>query len=293
MDTASGAVETLATGATPTDVAAGAEAVWVANGRPLKQAQFVGPATTEIVQFDAATRTRRAQVALPRDQGAVSNRLENGLAVASRAVWAVTASGSVVRIDPRTATITARTRKLGAIAVAAGGAGIWALLDDATVVALDERSARVRRRVRLPTAAPTAIGVGATAAWATSSVDGTLWRIGRDGAVGSVEVGSGVTDVVAGDAGIWVANPIDGTVTAIDPASMRVVRSRRAGGHTALARDRGRHALGGARGESARPPARASPASRRSRPRCASRSAPARRVVRTCSSSPTCRSRAA
>ncbi len=230
VDTASGAVETLATGATPTDVAAGADAVWVTNGRPLRRAQFIGPAATEIVQFDPATRTRRAQVALPRAQGAVSNSIENGLAVSPRAVWAVTATGSVLRIDPQTATITARARKLGAIAVAAGGAGIWALLDDATVVALDERSAGVRRRVRLPTTAPTAISVGETAAWATSSVDGTLWRIGADGAVGSVAVGSGVTDVVAGEAAVWVANPIDGAVTAIDPASMRVARTVALGG---------------------------------------------------------------
>ena len=48
--------------------------------------------------------------------------------------------------------------------------------------------------------------------------------------MGSVEVGSGVTDVIAGDAGIWVANPIDGTVTAIDPVSMRVERSVALGG---------------------------------------------------------------
>ncbi len=230
VDPASGAVEALATGATPSEVSATADAVWVANGTPLEQAQFVGPAVTEVAQLDPATRTRRARVALPPATGRVSNRFENGLAVSGDAVWAVTAGGSVVRIEAGTAAVTATARSLGALAVAAGGAGVWALLDDATVVALDEETARVRRRVRLPTDSPSAIAVSDEAAWATSSVDGTLWRIAPDGALGAVDVGSGVTDVVAGAGRTWVANPIAGTITSVDPASMRVLRSVEVGG---------------------------------------------------------------
>ena len=230
VDPATGAVETLATGATPTEVSASADAVWVANGTPLEDAQFVGPAVTEVVQLDTATRTRRARIALPPASGTVTNRVENGLAVSAGAVWAVTAGGSVVRIEPETAAITATARRIGALAVAAGGAGVWALLDDATVVALDERTARVRRRVRLPTDSSSGIAVSDEAAWATSSIDGTLWRIAPDGGLGSVHVGSGVTDVAAGAGRTWVANPIAGTITSVDPASMRVLRSVELGG---------------------------------------------------------------
>jgi DNA-binding SARP family transcriptional activator/ABC-type branched-subunit amino acid transport system substrate-binding protein len=225
VDAATGSVETLATGATPTDVAAGEDAVWAANARPQERSQFVGPAVTELVQVDPATRTRRDRVALPAANGTASNRTANGIALSRGAVWAVTAAGAVVRVEPRTAAITASTRGLRAVAVAAGDAGVWALLDDASVVALDERTARVSRRVRLPTDAPSAIAVGAGAAWATSATDGMLWRIGRDGGLGSVEVGSGVGDVAAGAGGVWMANSIEGKVVAVDPGTMRVTRA--------------------------------------------------------------------
>jgi branched-chain amino acid transport system substrate-binding protein len=104
------------------------------------------------------------------------------------------------------------------------------LRPDGTAVALDERTARVRARVKLPTDAPSAIAVGAGAAWATSSVDGMLWRIGRDGQLGAVEVGSGAGAIAAGTQRIWVANPTSGTLTAVDPRTMRVARRVRVGG---------------------------------------------------------------
>ena len=43
-------VETLATGATPTDIAFGAGSVWVANGRRLQDTQFIGPVATAVAQ---------------------------------------------------------------------------------------------------------------------------------------------------------------------------------------------------------------------------------------------------
>lgn len=64
----------------------------------------------------------------------------------------------------------------------------------------------------------------------TSSADGTLWRIGADGTLGSVTVGRGATDVAVAASRVWVANPIAGTITGIDPATMRVVRTVRVGG---------------------------------------------------------------
>ncbi|MEJ7569602.1 MAG: BTAD domain-containing putative transcriptional regulator [Gaiellaceae bacterium] len=230
LETSSGETETLATGATPADVAIGAGAVWIANGSPLSAAQFVGPVATEIVRLDTRTRTQRATVALPRVQGAVSNSAEQRIAATGKAIWAVTASGAIVRIDPQTNAITAKNPDAGAIAVATGGAGVWILRSDGVATALHERTARPRKRVRLPTDAPTALAVGKTTAWATSSADGTLWRIGIDGSVGSVAVGRGVTDVAVAKSRVWVANPIAGSVTAVDPATMRIARTVRVGG---------------------------------------------------------------
>ncbi|HEV2060529.1 MAG TPA: ABC transporter substrate-binding protein, partial [Solirubrobacteraceae bacterium] len=57
-----------------------------------------------------------------------------------------------------------------------------------------------------------------------------LWRIGRDGDVGSVAVGSGAGAIAVAPRRTWIANPIAGTITAVDPRSMRVVRTVRLGG---------------------------------------------------------------
>jgi branched-chain amino acid transport system substrate-binding protein len=230
---AGGEAEVLATGGTPIDVAAGAGGVWVVNGQPHAGTQFVGPLPRELIALDPATRTSRATVALPRPRGPVDNTSGARVAVGAGAVWVVTADGAVARVEPETAVITARSRPLSAVAVAAGGAGVWVLRGDGRVAALDPRTARIRVRARLPTGAPAALAVGPTAAWATSAVDGTLWRIGRDGAVGAVAVGAGASAVAAGADGadgVWVANPITGALTAVDPATMRVVRTVRVAG---------------------------------------------------------------
>lgn len=230
VDAGSGDSEALATGATPTGVAIGPSGVWVANGRPSDTAQVVGPVATQVVRLDPATRTQRATIDLPPARGTVSNVADSRIAVSRGAAWATTAAGAIVRIDPQTARITASTRDLLARAVAAGPAGVWALRSDGAVLAIDERTARVRRRVQLPTDAATALAVGEGAAWVTSSADGTLWSIGRDGRVGSVAVGSGAGAIAAGARRTWVANPIAGTLTAVDPLAMRVVRTVRVGG---------------------------------------------------------------
>ena len=226
----SGAPGVLATGGTPIDVAAGPDGVWVVNGRPGSSAQFVGPLPDELLALDPTTRTVRATVALPAPHGPVVNSAGGRVAAGAGAIWVVQADGAVARVEPATATITARTRPLDAIAVAAGDGGVWVLLASGHVIALDPRGARTRLRVRLPTDAPTALAVGANAAWVTSAVDGTLWRVGRDGAIGAVHVGPGAAALAAGPEGVWAANPSTGELTAVDPDTMRVVRSVRVGG---------------------------------------------------------------
>ena len=221
VDPASGAVETLATGATPTDIAAGDGSVWVANGEPLPDAQFIGPVATSVARIEMATRTPRAESSLPRTRTAVSNRVDNHVAVSPTAVWAVTPDFAVVRIDPATTAVTATSRAIEAVAVAAGGAGVWVLGTDGAVVRLDERTARVRARARVPATSATAIAVGADAAWVTSATDGTLWRIAGDRrpAVGAVDLEPGIADVAATRDGVWVVNPLAGTLVRVDAAT--------------------------------------------------------------------------
>jgi DNA-binding SARP family transcriptional activator/ABC-type branched-subunit amino acid transport system substrate-binding protein len=239
VDPATRTVETLATGATPTDVVASGRDVWVGDGEPVDDAQFIGPVTTQVRRLDAATRTVRATVELPREGVPVGNTAGNRLAVSAHAVWAVGPSGDVVRIDPATAAETGRARRAGAFAVAAAGTDVWALRPDGVVLALDEATARVRRRIRLPTDAPARLAAAAGAAWITAPPDGRLFRIAApqdaDGAppdrrVTALDVGAGATEVAAGPSGAWVANPIAGTLVAVDEAGTRITRTVRVGG---------------------------------------------------------------
>jgi branched-chain amino acid transport system substrate-binding protein len=217
LASASRVFETFSTGATPTDVAAGEDSVWVAHGRALEDAQFVGPVATAVARLDATTGTQRADTRLPKGDGALSNLVDNHLAATRDAVWAVTPGFAVVRIDAATGAITARSTAVRAAAVAAGPAGVWVLGVDGAVAKLDERTARPVVRTRVPASGVGSIAVGSDAAWVTSPADGRLSRIGAGSppVVGAIELGRGASDVAVGEAAVWVANPLAGTVTRV------------------------------------------------------------------------------
>ena len=225
-------VDTFSTGATPTDVAVGAGSAWVANGRPLAKAQFVGPVATGVARLDLTTGSDRAEIRLPTRGGAVSNLVENHVAVRGGAVWAVTPDFAVVRIDAATDRITARSEAVPAAAVATGPAGVWVLGVDGSVVRLHERTARPNFRTRVPASSVASIAVGPDAVWVTSPSDGTLWRIGggRQATLGSIELDQGVSDVVVGPETIWVANPLAGKLVQVDPERAAVERTIELGG---------------------------------------------------------------
>ena len=223
----SGEVETFSTGATATDVAATSGAAWVANGRPLENAQFVGPIATAVTQLEATSGTERVEARLPWKPRALSNLVENHVALTQHAVWAVTPDFGVARIASATGAVTAVFRQSPAAAIAAGGGGLWVLGVDGSVVLLDERTARPVLRTRVPSSAVTAIAAGEHAAWVTSSAEGSLWRIeaARRPTIGTIEVGRGVSDVAVGTDAVWVANPLAGTLVQVDPAAGRVTRT--------------------------------------------------------------------
>jgi DNA-binding SARP family transcriptional activator/ABC-type branched-subunit amino acid transport system substrate-binding protein len=233
VDSASGDVTSSSTGATPMAVEVGAGGVWVGNGAPRSGIFALGPVVSEVIRVDPSTQQQRATVHLPVSETEADSGDDNLLAISAHAVWAVTASGSVVRIEPSTAVITATARGVTAVAVAAGGAGVWALTGDGVVVMLDERTARVRRRVRLATREVGVIAVGDSAAWVSSWVDGKLYRIAPepDAVPGTVDLGAtGVTDIAPTRDAVWTANPTTGTVTKVDPHTMRVLRTVQLGG---------------------------------------------------------------
>jgi class 3 adenylate cyclase/ABC-type branched-subunit amino acid transport system substrate-binding protein/sugar lactone lactonase YvrE len=226
IDEASEDVETFSTGATPTDVAVGPGAVWVANGERLQSTQFVGPVATSVARIDPVTRAERANVALPYDEGDVSNLVDNHLAATDEALWAVTPDFAVVRIEAATGAITAKSTAVPAVAVAAGPAGVWALGSDGGVARLDERTARPLSRAKIPVPV-TSIAVGENAAWVTSSPDGTLWRVagGANPQLGTITLAPGIGDVAVGANAVWVTNPLAGTLSQVDPETATVTHT--------------------------------------------------------------------
>ena len=165
-------------------------------------------------------------VSLPFEPGDVSNIVENRLAATDDALWAVTPDYKVVRIESATGAVTATSKAVPAIAVAAGGAGVWALGLDGRVVRLHERTGRPIARSRIP-APVTSIAVGDDAAWVTSSADGTLWRVsgGPNPGLGSITLAPGITDVAAGATAAWVVNPLAGTLSRVDMDTSTVTRT--------------------------------------------------------------------
>ena len=231
-DAESDSISTFATGATPTDLAVGAGGVWVGNGRRLSSSQFVGPVATSVARLDPQSRTERASVELPQQAGAFSNLVENHLAAAEDALWAVAPDFSIARVDAASSVVTSVAQPFPVQAIASGPAGVWALGVDGAVARLDPKTAEVLVRTRVPASSVAAIAVGADAAWVTSPSDGTLWRIdaGDNPTLGSVDVGAGANDVATGDASVWIANPLTGIVTQVSTETNAVVRTVQLGG---------------------------------------------------------------
>ena len=221
-------VSTFGTGGTPTDLAAGAGALWVANGTRLNDVQFAGPVATSVSDVDPRTHAVRAVVRLPRGRGEVSNAVQDHLAVDGRGLWVINPDYSVSRLDPRTDAVVATVHTVDAIAIAAGAGGTWVLNTDGTVARIDGRS---RRRIRIAATALTDIAVGDGSVWLTDPYDGTLWRVDSRPRVvmRTIDVGAGADRVAFGEGSVWVANGLHGTVTRVDPQTNRVTATVQTG----------------------------------------------------------------
>jgi DNA-binding SARP family transcriptional activator/ABC-type branched-subunit amino acid transport system substrate-binding protein/DNA-binding beta-propeller fold protein YncE len=229
IDPRTHAVRTFGTGSVPTDLAAGAGALWVANGKR-SGAQFVGPLATTVSAIDRDSGAIRSTVKLPRAPGATSNANASHIAVTPGAVWVVNPDFSVSNIDPRNGEIASTDRTVDAVAVAAGEDAVWALEERDSLVRLDGGAGS--RRVRLATNGLSGLAVGEGAVWATSPYDGILWRVDPTPRLveRTIAVGVGASAVTVGGGAVWVDNALRGTVSQVDPASNRVERTIDLGG---------------------------------------------------------------
>ncbi len=153
-----------------------------------------------------------------------------GVAVGGGLLWVTNAiDGTVARIDLDTRRPVGRPVRVGARphAIAFAEDGVWVVNnDDDTVVRLDPRSGRRIGRPIPVGDEPEAIVLGAGSAW-TLNLDGTVTRIDprtmRPAAtivVGPRTIGGGLA--FAGGR-LWVTEASEDTLSAIDPASNRVV----------------------------------------------------------------------
>ena len=219
-------VSTFATDATPTDLAAAPDWLWVGNGRRLHDAQFVGPVTTSVSQLDNTTHAVRNTVALRRAGVKLSNASRQHVAVTRAGVWVVDPDFSVTHLDPQTGVVRARITALDAVAIAASGDQVWALGSGHLLTRIDPRTDSIATNVTVPAGDLSALAIGAGAVWATDPTAGTLWRVdpGPPLRERTIDVGAGADAVAFGAGLMWVANRLAGTVLAVDPATNRVVR---------------------------------------------------------------------
>jgi hypothetical protein len=149
------------------------------------------------------------------------------LTAGAGAVWAVTTSGGLLRIDPHTARLTTPNPGLVS-AIAAGASGVWAVCCQGRgprgrVTRLDPASGQVIANIGLP-ARPLAVWAGSDAVWVRGA-EGWLWRVdpayGRQaGAIQLPIVPGGAElagELVVVGAVVWISDPGPGVVRRVDP----------------------------------------------------------------------------
>jgi virginiamycin B lyase len=203
---------------TPTGLAFGAGAVWVAHG-PRGHLSRVDPRSNQL--------TKTIAVANPGSRyGTVS--------VGAGAVWAAYGDSTLAKIDPAGLRVAGATfAGDGPAAVVTGGGSVWvANSGDSTVTRYNPRTFEggpIGKPIKVG-GKPTGIAYGEGAVWVADTGDDTVTRINPSTAsTTTIAVGDGPTAVAVGGGLVWVANTAAGTVSRIDPVSNEVVLTIKVG----------------------------------------------------------------
>jgi YVTN family beta-propeller protein len=191
---------------TPTAVAAGEGAYWIANA-DRHTVSRIDSGTNAVVDT------------IPVGNG------PSGIGTGAGALWVVNSlDGTVSRIDPGTNTVVQKIPVGGGprgIVYAAGS--VWvANTGDGTITRIDPESGRPSKPIQVPA---TELAFGAGTLWASQRAAGQVVRI--DPTTGKqvfapIHVGNGPTGITFGHGAAWVANSLDGTVSRIDPETNSV-----------------------------------------------------------------------
>jgi DNA-binding SARP family transcriptional activator/ABC-type branched-subunit amino acid transport system substrate-binding protein len=225
IDPRTRAIDTFATGATPTDLAVSQDAVWVGSGGRVKRVQARGLVATALARLDPDTHAPRATIALPRERQTVSDVVADHLAIGAGGVWVIGPDGRVLRVDPQTNRVAAAISGVRARAIAADATSVWALADDGRVARIDGRSNAIVGSGRVAASAVASIAAGRGGAWVSAPDDGALWRIapgpGDRLVMSTTRVATGTTDLAYGAGALWAVNPLRGTLARIDGIAVR------------------------------------------------------------------------
>jgi YVTN family beta-propeller protein len=199
-------VDTIPVGNGPSGIAIGASAVWVVNSLD-----------GTVSRIDPGTNTVVDKIGVGTEPV--------GIVYAAGSVWvANTGDGTISRIDPKSDRPT--TLQVAATELAFGAGTLWASERAAgQVVRIDPTTGKQVFGIRVGNG-PTGIAFGDRAAWVTNSLDGTVYRIDPDtnSVTAAVTTGDG-PDAVAVDAhGIWVSNQFGGDLVRVDPTTNQVTK---------------------------------------------------------------------
>ena len=265
----------FSTSSTPTDLAAGAGALWIGNafrGLPFSATTY----PESVSRLDPETRVVVATIRLPRPKVVRYNAasrfpwLQEHIAVTSDAVWVVGADLGVYRIDPRTnQRVGGRVKGVDAVGIAAGGGGVWVIeFGEARVAKIDPRTNTITQRIPVASEGLSSIAVGTRDVWAADPFGGLVWRIDPGLKLPRrIPLDVGVSWVAVGAGAVWATNELAGLVYRIDPSTNEAHVVRRTDGPPRRSPSAG--APPGSASPGRRPPARLC------RPRSAARSPPA------------------
>ena len=207
---------TFALDATPTGLAYGGGAIWIANG-------LLG----SVSRFDPNVQDVTATTPVTQRSTAGSAAFGEG------AVWAVFGNSILGKINQRTNELVHPTGIAGSspAAIAVGEGAVWtANVGDNTISRILPETVSA---VSTPTVGrqPSGIAVGERAVWVTNRGDDNVTRYDvSSGSSFNLPVGKGPIGVAFGAGGVWVANADDGTVSHIDPVARKVVKTIPVGG---------------------------------------------------------------
>ena len=230
-------------GATPTRIAVGAGAIWVAN-TDSDTVSRIDPVTRAVVDTipvgggPAGITTGDGDVWVTNGLDGTVSRISaatdtvvgnpiasgnqpTGIIFAAGSVWvANTGDGTITRINGITGVPNKKLLPIAAAEFAYGGGSLWATLPTTNQVEqIDPASGAEQGVVTVGNgAAGVAFGYGSV--WVANSLDNTVTRIDPETNTDTAmipNVGNGPTGVAVNARGVWVSNRFDGTIARIDP----------------------------------------------------------------------------